>query len=102
MESDIEQGRALNKEEDKPSASEIKMTKLDTKLKRLPSQSDGSEYCCIYRVSKRVQSVNWQAYDPLLISIGPLHRKDKNLRAMETEKLRYYKTFSERVGMDKE
>jgi len=104
MGSDIEQG---NMEEDKPSASENKITgelfaQLDTKLKRLPSQPHCSKYCCIYRVSKRVQSVNWQAYYPLLISIGPLHRKDKNLRAMETEKLRYYKTFIERVGMDKE
>jgi hypothetical protein len=94
-------------EEDKPSASENMMTgelfaQLDTKLKRLPSQPDCSEDCCIYRVSKRVQNVNWQAYCPLLISIGPLHRKHQNFLAMETEKLRYYRTFIERVGMDKE
>ena len=93
-------------EEDKPSASENKMTghlfaHLEKKVEGLSSKQDCFE-CCIYRVSKRVQYVNWQAYCPLLISIGPLHRKDKNVRAMETEKLRYYKTFIERVGMDKE
>jgi len=93
--SDIEQARALNMEEDKPSssnkgkgidegsasetktigklyaqleidvgsASENKMTgelfeHLDKKLKGLPSQQDCFE-CCIYRVSKRVQSVHY-------------------------------------------
>ncbi|XP_034906606.1 UPF0481 protein At3g47200 [Populus alba] len=118
MESDIEQGRALNMEEDKPSspnkgkdidvgsASENMMTgelfaQLDSKVKGLPSQHDYFE-CCIYRVSKRVQSVQWQAYSPLLISIGPLHRDDKKRQVMENEKLRYYRTFIERVGMDKE
>jgi hypothetical protein len=107
MGSDIEQGRALNMEEDKPSASENKMTgelfaQLDSKLKRLPSQSDCSGYCCIYRVSKRVQNVQWKAYSPLLISIGPLHRDHTKRQVMENEKLRYYKKFIERAGMDKE
>ena len=88
------------------SASENKMTgelfdQLDNNVKWLPSQQDCFE-CCIYRVSKRVQSVHWQAYYPLLISIGPLHRKNKKLQAMENEKLRYYKKFTERIGMDME
>jgi hypothetical protein len=103
MGSDIEQG---NMEEDKPSASENKMTRelslqLDTKVNRLSSEQDYFE-CCIYRVSKRVQSVHWQAYSPLLISIGPLHRNENKRQVMENEKLRYYKTFIERFGMDKE
>ncbi|KAI5558073.1 hypothetical protein BDE02_17G014600 [Populus trichocarpa] len=106
MGSDIEQGTASNMEEDKPSASENKMTgklfaQLDTKLKRLSSQEDCFD-CCIYRVSKRVQKVHWQAYWPLLISIGPLHRDDTKRQVMENEKLRYYKKFTERSGMDKD
>jgi len=99
MGSDIEQGT-------KPSASENKMTgklfaQLDTKLKRLSSQEDCFD-CCIYRVSKRVQKVHWQAYWPLLISIGPLHRDDTKRQVMENEKLRYYKKFTGRAGMDKD
>ena len=70
MESDIEQGRALNMEEDKPSspnkgkdidvgsASENKMTgklfvQLDTKVKRLPSQQDCFEHSFKTRLGGR-------------------------------------------------
>jgi hypothetical protein len=121
MENDIEQARASNMEEDKAispnngkdfdvgSASDIEMAtnilaKLETEVRRMSFQQSGSEFrrseCCIYRVPKPLRNVNWKAYAPLLISIGPLHRENKRLEAMEKEKLKYLKKLTERDGMD--
>jgi len=91
------------------SASDIEMAtdiwaKLETEVRRMSFQQSGSEFrrsdCCIYRVPKPLRNVNWKAYAPLLISIGPLHRENKRLEAMEKEKLKYLKKLTERDGMD--
>uniref|UniRef100_A0A6N2LM33 Uncharacterized protein n=1 Tax=Salix viminalis TaxID=40686 RepID=A0A6N2LM33_SALVM len=99
-------------EEDKassPNASDIEMAtnimhKLDTKVRWMPLQRHGSESrrseCCIYRVPKPLRNVKSKAYDPLLISIGPLHHGNERLEAMEKEKLKYFKKLTERDGMD--
>lgn len=131
MENDIEQARASNMEEDKASspnkgkdidvgsASDIEMAtypdyykererekatdiwaKLDSEVKRMSFKRNGSE-CCIYRVPKPLRHVNWKAYAPLLISIGPLNRQNTKLEAMEKEKLKCFKKLTERDGMDK-
>jgi len=129
MENDSEQARASNMEEDKAispnngkdfdvgSASDIEMAvnldyykekrematnilaKLDSEVKRMSFKKNGSE-CCIYTVPKPLRHVNWKAYDPLLISIGPLHRENTRLEAMEKEKLKFFKKLTERHGMD--
>uniref|UniRef100_A0A6N2MIG8 Uncharacterized protein n=1 Tax=Salix viminalis TaxID=40686 RepID=A0A6N2MIG8_SALVM len=110
MENDIEQARASNMEEDKASASDIEMAKdilktLNTEVRQMRTQQiNGSELhgyeCCIYRVPNQLRNVNSKAYDPNLISIGPLHRENKGLEAMEKAKLNYFRKLTEGDGMD--
>lgn len=59
-------------------------------LKRL---SPVSPNCCIYRVNSNLRQVNQKAYTPKVVSIGPLHRGNEELQAMEEHKLRYLQTF---------
>ncbi|KAH8484601.1 hypothetical protein H0E87_028908 [Populus deltoides] len=77
------------------------LTQLQNKMGSLTSQQDRAEWCCIYRVPNSFRKVRPEAYTPKLISIGPLHRGDERLKDMEEQKLRYFKGFSERNGMDK-
>ena len=46
--------------------------------------------CCIYRAPKRLRNINKEAYTPKLISIGPFHLGDPELREMEMLKVRYF------------
>uniref|UniRef100_A0A6N2L1C3 Uncharacterized protein n=1 Tax=Salix viminalis TaxID=40686 RepID=A0A6N2L1C3_SALVM len=106
MENDIvEQARASNMEEDKARATNI-VKKLNDEMLHMSSEQNSSEKrispCCIYRVPQPLRNVNWKVYAPLLISIGPLHRGNKILEAMEKEKLKYLKKLTERDGMDEE
>ena len=52
--------------------------------------------CCIYKVPKRLRNAKNEAYAPKLISIGPVHRKNDELKDMESVKERYYKEFFDR------
>ena len=52
--------------------------------------------CCIYKVPKRLRNVRKEAYTPKLISIGPVHRKNDELKDMESLKERYFKEFFDR------
>jgi hypothetical protein len=54
--------------------------------------------CCIYMVPKKLRNVSEQAYTPKLVSIGPFHQGQKELRDMEMYKLRYFKDFCDRTG----
>nr|POF05787.1 upf0481 protein [Quercus suber] len=69
--------------------------------------------CCIYKVPKKLRQVNKEAYTPKLISIGPFHHGEKDLRGekglrdeenenvrrdMEMLKVRYFKDFCYRTG----
>ena len=69
--------------------------------------------CCIYKVPKKLRQVNKEAYTPKLISIGPFHHGEKDLRGekelrdeenenvprdMEMPKVRYFKDFCYRTG----
>ncbi|KAK4592724.1 hypothetical protein RGQ29_017027 [Quercus rubra] len=54
--------------------------------------------CCIYRAPKRLRKINKEAYTPKLISIGPFHLGDPELREMEMLKVRYFKEFCYRIG----
>ena len=69
--------------------------------------------CCIYKVPKKLHQVNKEAYTPKLISIGPFHHGEKDLRGekelrdeenenvprdMEMLKVRYLKEFCYRFG----
>jgi hypothetical protein len=52
--------------------------------------------CCIYKVPKRLRNVRKEAYTPKLISVGHVHRKNDELKDMESLKERYFKEFFDR------
>ena len=54
--------------------------------------------CCIYRVPKNLRRINKEAYSPKLISIGPFHHGEEEVRDMEKLKVRYLKEFCYRTG----
>ena len=63
--------------------------------------------CCIYKVPKTLRQVKKEAYTPKLISIGPFHHGEKELRDEENEnvlrdmeklKVIYFKDFCYRTG----
>ncbi|XP_047956859.1 UPF0481 protein At3g47200-like [Salvia hispanica] len=45
----------------------------------------------IYRVNDCLRNTSEKAYDPMIVSIGPLHRGKPNLEAMDYHKMRYLK-----------
>ncbi|KAK4592767.1 hypothetical protein RGQ29_017064 [Quercus rubra] len=45
-----------------------------------PREPNWDPKCCIYRVPKRLRNVNKKAYTPKLISIGPVHRNNDELK----------------------
>ncbi|XP_057972741.1 UPF0481 protein At3g47200-like [Malania oleifera] len=62
------------------------------------SSSEDSVYgewskCCIYRVPQKLRSINEAAYTPRIVSIGPFHHGNPQLRPMEGLKSRYLKEF---------
>ncbi|XP_030961700.1 UPF0481 protein At3g47200-like [Quercus lobata] len=56
----------------------------------------GSE-CCIYKVPKRLRKVKEQAYTPKLVSIGPVHHDNDELKDMQKLKKSYFKEFFSRT-----
>ncbi|XP_057971887.1 UPF0481 protein At3g47200-like [Malania oleifera] len=53
--------------------------------------------CCIYRVPRKLRSVNEAAYTPQVVSIGPFHHGKPKLKAMEGLKSRYFDEFCRRT-----
>uniref|UniRef100_A0A6N2MFB0 Uncharacterized protein n=1 Tax=Salix viminalis TaxID=40686 RepID=A0A6N2MFB0_SALVM len=74
------------------------LAQLNDKMKELSSKQN-RDHCCIYRVPKSLRNVNWKAYTPLLISVGPLHREIKRIQTMQNHKWRCFKEFTEQDGM---
>lgn len=64
--------------------------------KRIEELPPLSSKCCIYRVPRTLRDVNLCAYEPCLISIGPLHYGMKRLQEMQEQKLRYLQNFLRR------
>ncbi|XP_030961808.1 putative UPF0481 protein At3g02645 [Quercus lobata] len=58
--------------------------------------------CFIYKVPPELRKVNHDAYTPMLISIGPFHHKDENLKNMERLKLRYFEDACHRTKKSRE
>ncbi|QCE04726.1 UPF0481 protein At3g47200-like [Vigna unguiculata] len=57
------------------------------------------DLCCIYKVPLNLRKLNeGEAYEPILISIGPFHHNKKpELEPMHKQKQRYFKAFLRRV-----
>ncbi|KAK4592759.1 hypothetical protein RGQ29_017060 [Quercus rubra] len=58
-----------------------------------PREPNRDPKCCIYRVPKRLHNVNKKAYTPKLISIGPVHRNNDELKDMQGLKENYLEVF---------
>nr|XP_048334395.1 UPF0481 protein At3g47200-like [Ziziphus jujuba var. spinosa] len=52
--------------------------------------------CWIHRVPKKLRNISEEAYTPQLVSIGPLHYGDRNLKAMQHHKIKYEEEFWKR------
>ncbi|KAG6680174.1 hypothetical protein I3842_13G028200 [Carya illinoinensis] len=70
---------------------ECKEFVIDIPLVRKPAEQPGQH--CIYNVPKILRKVNEEPYTPKLVSIGPLHHRNRKLRDMEMQKLRYLRDF---------
>ncbi|KAG6394861.1 hypothetical protein SASPL_145451 [Salvia splendens] len=57
----------------------------------LPEFCDKASTPSIHRVNDCLRNTNEKAYDPMIISIGPLHQGKPHLKAMEQHKMRYLK-----------
>ncbi|KAH0681919.1 hypothetical protein KY289_019671 [Solanum tuberosum] len=61
------------------------------------------ESCTIFKVNVGLRESNPDAYTPKMISIGPYHKKNPQLRSMEKYKLLYLQRFLQRKeGLDVE
>ncbi|XP_019184032.1 PREDICTED: UPF0481 protein At3g47200-like [Ipomoea nil] len=57
----------------------------------------------IFKVHDILRNVNMTAYEPEIISIGPYHRENESLSAMEKHKLQYLnQLFDEKVKVDED
>ncbi|CDP11189.1 unnamed protein product [Coffea canephora] len=66
---------------------------INDKLSMLASDPLNYGTVCIYRVPEKQRRKNEEAYTPRLVSIGPLHHGDAQLKAMEEYKLKYLNNF---------
>ncbi|KAJ4837348.1 hypothetical protein Tsubulata_008326, partial [Turnera subulata] len=65
----------------------------DSMRNELQSLHPLSQERCIYRVPNRLRKLDEAAYMPLVVSIGPLHHGQEELKAMEEHKRRYLDDF---------
>ncbi|XP_075643340.1 UPF0481 protein At3g47200-like [Castanea sativa] len=77
-------------------AKEVRCEELAIDIPLVMEPSEWPE-CCIYIVPKKLREVNKEAYTPKLISIGPLHHGEYELRSMEMLKLKYLREFCYRT-----
>ncbi|XP_010047174.2 UPF0481 protein At3g47200 [Eucalyptus grandis] len=54
----------------------------------------------IFRVPAHIRQVDEKAYNPRVISIGPFHRNQHALRAMEAQKERFYERLLAQMGYE--
>ncbi|KAK9220973.1 hypothetical protein WN944_009397 [Citrus x changshan-huyou] len=59
-----------------------------------------SNGCCIYRVPQGWRCLHPNDYTPKMVSIGPLHHGNEELKAMEEHKLRYLRCFLQRTNVN--
>jgi len=54
----------------------------------------------IFRVPTHIRQIDAKAYNPRVVSIGPFHRNQPALRAMEAQKMRFYDRLMERMAYE--
>lgn len=61
-----------------------------------------SEMVSIFRVPYNIRNVKNEAYTPSIVSIGPFHKKNETVAAMEKQKWHYMHYFFQRVEDDQQ
>ncbi|PON56010.1 hypothetical protein TorRG33x02_297760 [Trema orientale] len=74
------------------------MHKKISESPRLLSHGAGKPSCCIFRVPQSLIEVNGKTYQPHIVSIGPFHRGEPQLRMIEEHKWRYLGSLLARTG----
>lgn len=64
---------------------------------RLLTISAGKSTCCIFRVPKSLNDINGRSYQPQIVSIGPYHHGEPQLRMIEEHKWCYLGSLLERL-----
>ncbi|XVE98904.1 hypothetical protein REPUB_Repub03eG0148800 [Reevesia pubescens] len=64
---------------------------------RLLSKEAGRSSCCIFRVPQSLVEINGKSYQPRIVSIGPYHRGQANLKMIEEHKWRYLGSLLDRI-----
>nr|XP_027118922.1 UPF0481 protein At3g47200-like [Coffea arabica] len=71
------------------------MSRIDQKLSDL---LDTSEKPSIFKIHGQLRSAKEEAYEPLVVSIGPYHHGKPKLEEMEKHKVRYFNELLRRTG----
>ncbi|KAI9092966.1 hypothetical protein K1719_027489 [Acacia pycnantha] len=71
-------------------------------INKEPPEDLNTSKCNIYRVPCSLRNLNEEAYNPQLISIGPLHFGHEHLNPMQHQKLRYFGYFWVRINNNEE
>nr|DAD48642.1 TPA_asm: hypothetical protein HUJ06_018579 [Nelumbo nucifera] len=106
----IEMGREQNQEKEGKDQHVIHIISEEVNKDRLASLQQrilqapqllnslaGSRDCCIFRVPQSLIDINGQAYQPLIVSIGPYHRGEEHLKMIEEHKWRFLGSFLSRT-----
>ncbi|KAK3226758.1 hypothetical protein Dsin_006620 [Dipteronia sinensis] len=64
---------------------------------RLLRSAAGKSSCCIFRVPRSFVDINGMFYQPQIVSIGPYHHNEPNLRMIEEHKWRYLGSLLNRM-----
>ncbi|GKV37538.1 hypothetical protein SLEP1_g45560 [Rubroshorea leprosula] len=64
---------------------------------RLLSLAAGKSTCCIFRVPRSLVDINGRSYQPHIVSIGPYHHGEPQLKMIEEHKWRFLGSILDRI-----